>query len=85
MRSRSTGCLTELQGVCLLLCEGFGVAAAQVAEALLERGDLTKPDLLPGLSQSGFGVDGHVLDAAELGGVDPEEAASGVPLTELTW
>jgi hypothetical protein len=60
------------------------VPSPQVSEALLEGGDLAKPDIVAGLGEPGFGVGRHLLEPSELGGVDAQEPASGAPLTELT-
>ena len=53
------------------------MASTEVSEALFERCDFAEPDLVSGFGQAGFRVGGHVLDAADLGGVDAEEAAPG--------
>ena len=48
---------------------------SQVPERLLKRRDLTKPCSILGLSEPLFGVGGHLIDAWQLGGVDPKEPA----------
>jgi hypothetical protein len=63
---------------------GFSAAPSKVGEAFLEGGDFAEPDVVARFGEAGLGVAGHLLDASELGGVDPEEAAAGAPLTELT-
>ena len=46
-------------------------------EAFFEGGDLAEPCLVLRLDEALLGVLGHLVDAAELGGIDAQESASG--------
>lgn len=55
---------------------GLGASDPKMHQAFLQGGDLAEPGLVASFGQPCFGVVGHLLDAAELGGVDAQEPAA---------
>jgi hypothetical protein len=56
---------------------GLGLADAQMLDAFFEGGDLAEPCSVLCFDEALLGVLGHLVDAAQLGGVDAQEPASG--------
>jgi hypothetical protein len=80
MTGSFTGSLCRLgrERVCALakpaLC--FGLACAQVLQALFEGRNLTEPPSVLGLDEALLGVLGHLVDTAELRRIHSQEPAS---------
>ena len=61
----------------------LGLSLPEVLEALFKGCDFTEPVVFPSFEKALFGVVGHLVDAAELCGVDAQEAAARAGFTEL--